>query len=71
MQRRGQLSPYAFVPLDPMNMNKRKKFTAHRRLESIVTAAKQGSQAGSAIAKGRAARSNKSKANKSHKKHGN
>lgn len=66
MKRRGQMDPYAFLPLDPMAMNKRKKFTAQRRLESIVTAAKVGSQTGSAIAKGHA-RSHK---NKSHKKHG-
>lgn len=51
-----------------MAMNKRKKFTAQRRLESIVTAAKQGSQSGSQIAKSRSARSHM---NKSHKKHGN
>jgi hypothetical protein len=67
MKRKGQMQPYAFVALDPAAMNKRKKFTAQRRLESIVTAAKTGSQSGSAIAKGNA-RSYK-KQSHSNKKH--
>lgn len=67
MKRRGGLQPYAFVPLDPMAMNKRKKFTAQRRMESIVNAARSGSQSGSQIAKTQRGRSHK---NKSHKKHG-
>jgi len=67
MKRRGLPDPYAFVPLDPMALNKRKKFTAQRRMESIVNAAKSGSQSGSSIAKAKYSRSHK---NKSHKKHG-
>lgn len=66
MMRKGQLAPHAFVALDPMAMNKRKKFTAQRRLESIVNAAKTGAGAGTSLAK-----KGRSHKNKSHKKHGN
>jgi ribosomal RNA-processing protein 12 len=65
MQRRGQMSPYAFVPLEPSALNKRrgKGSSSNKRLESIVNAAKSGSNSGSAMHK-------RSHANKSHKKHG-
>ena len=65
MKRKGGVQPYAFVALDPAAMNKRKKITSQRRLESIVRAAKHGSQTGSTIAKSHS-RSHK---NKTHKKH--
>jgi len=65
MQRRGQMSPYAFVPLEPSALNRRKKVTATRRMESIVNAAKAGSQAGTS-----AHHKQRGHQNKSHKKHG-
>jgi len=40
----GKLEPYAYVPLDPKNLNKRRRNVAHKPFESIVKGAKRGAQ---------------------------
>jgi len=46
VQRKGTLAPHAYVPLDPTALNRRKKHTAQRRFESVVSHAQKGAANG-------------------------
>lgn len=43
--KRGGLDPYAYVPLNPRNLNPRARNKAHKAFENVVKAAKKGTQA--------------------------
>ena len=50
--RKGNnLDPYAYVPLDPSNMNRRKRHKAARAFDTVIKAAKRGAQRGKKLKK--------------------
>lgn len=67
VKRSGQMDPYAFVPLDPLALNRRKKVTVQRRLASVINAAKAGSDKASAFTAKKAIGKYR-RGNKAHKK---
>jgi hypothetical protein len=61
----AKFQPYSYVPLDPSQINRRKKFTVQRRMESVVNAAKKGAHQGQTASNKQKHRS----INKKQKKH--
>jgi ribosomal RNA-processing protein 12 len=49
--KKGNLDPFAWVALDPRDMNRRNAAKGQRRFESVVRAARQGAMIGSKIGK--------------------
>ncbi|KAL6079675.1 pre-rRNA processing protein, variant 2 [Balamuthia mandrillaris] len=46
VKKEGKFEPYAYLPLDPKNLNKRRKHKAVAQFSNLVSAAKTGSKTG-------------------------
>eukprot|EP00698_Gefionella_okellyi_P001937 TRINITY_DN1180_c0_g1_i1.p1 TRINITY_DN1180_c0_g1~~TRINITY_DN1180_c0_g1_i1.p1 ORF type:complete len:1170 (-),score=314.32 TRINITY_DN1180_c0_g1_i1:195-3680(-) len=46
VKRKGKVEPYAYVPLNPHQLNRRSRQSAHKNFEGVVNAAKKGANKG-------------------------